>query len=177
MTLPLVHTVWWCCVWLWVTLHSVKQNAALKQGRFDLETKVIILSKVDIFLVSFFFHEIPCTPCRYLVESQYQVYRPILTQKWFRPNFAAAFVFGFAVNLSKSFLKLFLSNAAWHIKKIASIALSIPLSKDNYISDDELGHMLSPLPDFKALARDIQNRRGGCKGCHGERDKTSLVGQ
>ena len=44
-----------CCVWLWGTLHSVKQNAALKQGGFDLETKVIILSKVDIFLASMIF--------------------------------------------------------------------------------------------------------------------------
>jgi hypothetical protein len=42
-------------------------------------------------------------------------------------------------------------------QKMASIALSVPSSKDNYISDDELGHMLAPLPDFKALARDIQN--------------------
>ena len=35
---------------------------------------------------------------------------------------------------------------------------SVPSNDDSSISDDELGHMLTPLPDFKALARDIQNR-------------------
>ena len=32
------------------------------------------------------------------------------------------------------------------------------VSDDDSISDEELGHILTPLPDFKALARDIQNR-------------------
>ena len=31
------------------------------------------------------------------------------------------------------------------------------VSDDDSISDEELGHILTPLPDFKALARDIQN--------------------
>ena len=38
------------------------------------------------------------------------------------------------------------------------MALSVSdASDDNSISDDKFGHMLAPLPDFKALARDIQN--------------------
>ena len=37
-------------------------------------------------------------------------------------------------------------------------------SNDNCISDDELGHILAPLPDFNALARDIQNRETHCMG-------------
>ena len=31
-------------------------------------------------------------------------------------------------------------------------------SNDNFIKDDDLGHILTPLPDFQALARGIQNR-------------------
>jgi hypothetical protein len=32
------------------------------------------------------------------------------------------------------------------------------VSDDDSISNEQLGHILTPLPDFKALARDIQNR-------------------
>ena len=42
--------------------------AALKQGRFDLETKVIILSKVDIFLVSLFFTKSHLPPVNILLK-------------------------------------------------------------------------------------------------------------
>ena len=31
-------------------------------------------------------------------------------------------------------------------------------SNDNFIKDDDLGHILAPFPDFQALARGIQNR-------------------
>ena len=38
------------------------------------------------------------------------------------------------------------------------------VSDDDSISDEELGHILTPLPDLKALARDIQNRGARCTG-------------
>ena len=48
-----------------------------------------------------------------------------------------------------------------HQHKIMTTSIT---SDNNCISDGELGHMLAPLPDFNALARDIQNHETWCIG-------------
>jgi hypothetical protein len=39
-----------------------------------------------------------------------------------------------------------------------SVASTVPSDDDSSISGDELGHAISPLPDFQTLGWDIQNR-------------------